>query len=407
MWHVRGHKRDRVPGYAHAGLAFAENMTTTRVCFERGLCICLLAAGITLSQQDSAYGGETAQHRRPEVDPVSTGPDHDGLAQCPAEREAGDRAADMMSKSAAHAYGNAQFADAERLWRRALKHAGTSSRRGIAWSNVGSAAAAQGRWTDADEAYGRALSEVAADSAAASNTLNNRAGLYRKTGRLVEAEQTARSALAIAEKINDQVAIASRAHTLATILAERGQLEDALTFLKRSHQLKTAAGLASHPDIGATASVTAQVLLLMGRRAEAEVFAIESLAIARRSKGAAEILIASSLSVLASIYGVSGRRAEADGIHREVIAILDVKLGKQHPDSARARVDFAGYLHAIGRDQAATVMYTEALSVYEHAFGAGSPRVVAVQKAMAISQEAVSRSQAGRLIRSPVVTKPR
>jgi hypothetical protein len=22
MWHVRGHKRDRVPGYAHAGLAF-------------------------------------------------------------------------------------------------------------------------------------------------------------------------------------------------------------------------------------------------------------------------------------------------------------------------------------------------------------------------------------------------
>jgi tetratricopeptide (TPR) repeat protein len=370
------------------------------------MCICLLGAGITC-QQGAAYGSETAQHRRPDVQPVLTHHDRDSLAQSDADRKAGDEEADIMSKSAALAYGNAQFSEAERLWRRALENRVRSSERAATWSNVGSAAAAQGRWTDADEAYTNALTEAAADSVIASNTLNNRAGLYRKTGRLVEAEEAARSALRMAENIKDQVAIASRAHTLATILAERGQLEDALMFLRRSRELKTAAGLASHPDMGATASVTAQVLLLMGRRAEAEGFTNESLAIARRNNGAAEIPIASSLSVLASIYSVNGRRAEADGIHREVIGILDAKLGKHHPDSARARVDFAGYLRVIGRHQAAIVMYTEALRVYEQAFGEGSPRVIAIQSALATSRKAVRRSQGAWVLHRAEVDKAR
>jgi tetratricopeptide (TPR) repeat protein len=369
------------------------------------MCICLLGAGITFCQEGSADAGETAQLRNPKIDPVTT--DHYSLAQPHGERGAGDQAADTISKSAALAYRNAQFTTAERLWRLALEHGGPALQRGVTWSNVGSAAAAQGRWMEADEAYSHALAEVAVDSLSASNTLNNRAGLYRKTGRLVEAEQAARAALAIAEKSKHRVAIASRSHTLATILAERGQLEDALMFLRRSRELKTAAGLASHPDMGATASVTAQVLLLMGRRAEAEAFANESVAIARRSNGAAEIPIASSLSVLASIYTVNGRRAEADGIYREVITILDAKLGKHHPDSARGRVDFAGYLRAIGRDQAAIVMYTEALRVYEQAFGEGAPRVLAIQSAIATTREALRLSQAGRLSHRADVDKAR
>ena len=311
-------------------------MTTTHVRIARALCICLLGAGDTLGQQDSAVGSETVQHNRLEVPSLLTARDSPakGVVQNVMRRT--EQADVLLSKSAALAYGNAQFGEAELLWRRALETRTSSHELATTWSNVGAAAAAQGRWAQADEAYSRALAEVAADSAIAGNVLNNRAGLYRKTGRLVEAEQAARSALAIAEKSKDQVAIASRAHTLATILAERGQLEDALMFLRRSRELKTASGLASHPDMGATASVTAQVLLLMGRRAEAEAFVNESLAIARRSNGAAEISIASSLTVLASIYSVSGRRAEADGIHREVIGTLDAKLGKHHPDSARS-----------------------------------------------------------------------
>jgi tetratricopeptide (TPR) repeat protein len=232
-------------------------------------------------------------------------------------------------------------------------------------------------------------------------------GLYRKTGRLVEAEQAARSALESPRRSKIRLPLRVVHTRWPRFLPERGQLEDALMFLTRSRELKMAAGLASHPAMGATASVTAQVLLLMGRRAEAEAFANESLAIARRSNGAADIPIASSLGVLASIYSVNGKRAEADGIHREVIAILDAKLGKHHPDSARARVDFAGYLRVIGRDQAAIVMYTEALPVYEQAFGPGAPRVIALESAIATTREALRRSQAGWLLHRADVDKAR
>jgi hypothetical protein len=109
--------------------------------------------------------------------------------------------------------------------------------------------------------------------------------------------------------------------------------------------------------------------------------------------------------VLASVYGATGRRAEADRLHREVIAILDAKFGKHHSDSARARIDFAEHLRAIGRNQAAIVMYTEALRVYEHAFGAGTPRVVAIEKAMAVTHQALSQSQAGWVVRHGVDRK--
>jgi tetratricopeptide (TPR) repeat protein len=370
---MRQRKQPEIGTSAYFARRFA--MTSTR--FGRAFCVCLLGFGFLFDRQLSGFANGTAQ--------TGTLPE-----------------SSVLSKSAALAYARAQFGEAERLWRRALESTAAADDTAITWSNVGAAAAAQGRWAEADEAYGRALALVSSDSAIAGNVLNNRAGLSRRAGRLVEAEQDARSALVIAENGNDQAAISSRLHTLATVVAERGQLDEALRFLTRSRDLKNAAGLAGHPDMAATASVTAQVLLLMGRHAEAEELANESLAIARRSNGDADTRIAAALIVLASVYGATGRRADADRLHREVIALLDAKLGKGHPDSARARVDFAGYLCSVGRNQAAIVMYSEALRVYEHNFGAGSPRVVAVQTAIATAREAVGRTEVGRVLRVPV-----
>ena len=92
-------------------------MTTTQVRFGHAFCICLLVAGNTLGQQDSAFGSQTVQHRRLEVPSLPTA--RDSLAEGRAERKTTDQQADvLLSKSAALAYANAQFSEAERLWRR-------------------------------------------------------------------------------------------------------------------------------------------------------------------------------------------------------------------------------------------------------------------------------------------------
>jgi hypothetical protein len=79
------------------------------------LCVFALLVRASREPECSADAGETAQLRKPKVDPVMT--DRYSLAQPDGEREAGDQAADAMSQSAALAYRNEQFATAERLWR--------------------------------------------------------------------------------------------------------------------------------------------------------------------------------------------------------------------------------------------------------------------------------------------------
>jgi tetratricopeptide (TPR) repeat protein len=309
----------------------------------------------------------------------------------------------VLSNLGAIAFARAQFGEAERLWRRALEHGVPSDETAVTWSNLGAALAGQGRTAEADEAYARALTLVPADSAKAGNILNNRAELYRRVGRLAAAEEAARTALSIAEKhAADQIAIASRAHTLATILAERGQLQEALDLLRRARALKIAGGMREHPDMAPTATATAQILLFTGEHTEAEELANEALAILRRTHGGQHPRTAVALDLLASIYDATGRMAEADPLYREALAICDATLGRNHADSARIRVDFAAHLRAVGRHQAAIAVYSQALEAIESTFGAGNPRAAAVRAAMAQTYRAMGRpTEAARSERIP------
>jgi tetratricopeptide (TPR) repeat protein len=310
-----------------------------------------------------------------------------------AESEAtAEKRAIVLSNLGVIAYSRARFAEAERLYKRALAGGLPSTDSAVTWGNLGAALAAQGSIVEADAAYARALALTSGDSRVAGNVLNNRAELYRRAGRLEDAEQAARAALAVAEKHPaDRRALASRVHTLATILAERGQLQDALELLERSRDLKIAEGLKDDNETAATASATAQVLLLLGKHAEAETLANESLAMWRRIYGPAHPRTAVGLELLASIYSAKGQRAEADPLYREALAICEATLGGSNPETARIRVSFAEHLRRLGRERAAIGVYTDALRAYQHAFGIDSPRVVTVKAAIANTYRRLGR----------------
>jgi eukaryotic-like serine/threonine-protein kinase len=111
-------------------------------------------------------------------------------------------------------------------------------------------------------------------------------------------------------------------NSLGTLLSSRGDIESE-TILRRALAISQSATGREHPRVADQMHKLAAALTRLGRLAEAEPLARESLELTIRTMGAGQQVIASSrLPLLAEIYDLQRRHAEADQAYEAAIAKL-------------------------------------------------------------------------------------
>lgn len=265
--------------------------------------------------------------------------------------------------------------------------------RAIAMSNLATLYRTMGRYAEAETLFRRTLETLSRtagmDSVEAETVWGNMGELFRRQGRLEEAEQAVALALAIGEKQpGGDPRRPHLLHALATVYAEQGRHDEALMLYMQALELRagdpvssaiTMTNLAtvytarreyqkaqpwaerayrtlvetmgpSHPHTAVAANNLAQVYRLQGRYAEAEPLYREALAAWEKALGPNSIEVAQGLRNLADFFEERGKLRGAIELFQRASSILEERLGREHIDVLVLRARLAGVYRALGRN---------------------------------------------------------
>ena len=194
--------------------------------------------------------------------------------------------------------------------------------------------------------------------------LNSLALLYRKQGRLSEAQSLLRRALDIYENALGPIHpdVATALNNLA-LLCPRGTpvlYHRAITIYERALGPE-------HPYTATGLHNLALQYYYMGRYTDAECLFRRSLVIRERAFGPEHPEIASCLSSLADYFD-QGRYAEATSLRRQALIIREATLGLEHPYTATSLSNLALTYDSQSLFDDAEPLYRQALAIYEKSF---------------------------------------
>lgn len=143
-------------------------------------------------------------------------------------------------------------------------------------------------------------------------------------GRYDEAEVALREALDIRRVLLDpkHLDLAESQHTLALLIADRGDFGEAEPLLRGALSIKREA-LGRHPEVTDLMLNLARMLWLRREHSEAEGLAREALEILTERLGPNNMKIASGLNILGGILHQRGERAEAEKVFRRSLSIRE------------------------------------------------------------------------------------
>jgi len=196
-----------------------------------------------------------------------------------------------------------------------------------------------------------------AESAEASDTLNDLSVALADAGHYVDAEAAARRAAAIRLRVSGEgnaatlVALYSQAHALF----ELGRWAEADAIFGRVRPAQEALLGASHPKVLLTRRQVARVAGLLGRYDEAARELETIVAVQRGGAGAAEA--GYTLVQLASLRLLQGDLRAAEAAGREAVRSFEARFGEGHADLAWARSTLAEVMIEADRlDEAASLL---------------------------------------------------
>jgi serine/threonine protein kinase len=180
---------------------------------------------------------------------------------------------------------------------------------------------------------------------------NNRGAVREKQGRLAEALDDARRAVAAKEKAGgvDSPDVALSNANVSLYLAQLGRTEEALPYVERAIRALESSLGPEHPRNSFVLLNYAELLNELGRFSEARQSCQRSLAIFERQIGPADLHLAYPLTALGLAYLGEGKTTDALSVLERAAAIRDAKetnparLGEVHFALARA-------LLAVGQD---------------------------------------------------------
>ena len=159
-----------------------------------------------------------------------------------------------------------------------------------------------------------------------SYALSRLATIYRRTGKLLEAEDAAQRSMAVREELGDQHGIAASLITLSNIAAERGDLTRSLQYAQQAEDIGTAI---DDTDVVVSALLKvakAELLLQRPRDAAGHYAAAEAIAINNEDR----------VNVFAARYGIAKSRI-AIGDYASATAIADELLADARANNGAVR----------------------------------------------------------------------
>lgn len=216
--------------------------------------------------------------------------------------------------------------------------------------------AARAEYAQAERLYRRALeiyeNAMGSEHPQTATALNNLAELYRIQRRHKEAEQLCQRALAIREKVlgQEHPHTAQSLNNLALLLSDQEMDADAEALLRRALRIREKVLGKEHPDTANSLNNLAMLLSNQRKYEEAQPLHWRALAIREKSLGPAHPYTANSLSNLAYFLNHQGKPTEAEPLYRRALAICENALGPNHPGTVGVRSNLIYLLRAQRRN---------------------------------------------------------
>ena len=257
---------------------------------------------------------------------------------------------------------------------------------------------ALGRYAEGDAWQRQALAIVdrLGDDVLAGRVLNNAGSMQYRAGRYELAIASHREALRRLERAlgPDDLELANVLNNLGAPLDAEGRYDEALAQFRRALAIYQAREGASHPDVASELDNIGAALRDLGRLDEAIASLERALAIAERAEGRDAPPVASVLENLANALRDRGDTDRALALLDRALAIRTATAGPI--DIANVERDRADVLAAAGRDRAALDAYRRALDQLRRVLPADHPKVVELELNRSIVERRSGQAAAAR-----------
>ena len=192
-------------------------------------------------------------------------------------------------------------------------------------------------------------------------------GVYRRQGRVEEAETQYRKALAISEERASEdrkPAVAILTNNLANLHRQQGELEDAERMFRRALRLSTELFGESSGNVAAMMANLSAVLQSRGKTAEADRMSQRAVDLHRELFPPTDYRIGFALGTRIQVLMEQERFALARTAGEEALGLFQNNLGSEHPRTVEMHRTLAGVNRALGRLDAAATHGAAALAAY-------------------------------------------
>jgi tetratricopeptide (TPR) repeat protein len=186
-------------------------------------------------------------------------------------------------------------------------------------------------------------------------------------GRLKEAEEKYRAALALAEKHGNEDApgLALALRQLGVFLSSTERFEEAEPLLVRALSLQEKSLGPRHPDLVPTLNVLAQLLIAERRPTEGEQMLRRAIGLGVERDGVRDPEVTRAMETLGLYLQNNKRLPEALSLQREIVSNIAASFGKENEGYAQALSNLATTLMALERYDEAERVFQEIVDIGE------------------------------------------
>ena len=178
------------------------------------------------------------------------------------------------------------------------------------------------------------------------------------------------------------------ANTLALVLVEKGDVQQAEEAQRRAFKLRLEALGPDHTSLANSHHALALVLTAQSRHAEATAEHERALEIWEAALGREHPNVSMALVNVATSYFHQGMYEQAESTHREALRLREAALGPKHPEVLHARVNFALTLCRQGQWKACGEELEQALELQKTVLGADHRALARTHVNLAVAKQA-------------------
>ena len=182
-------------------------------------------------------------------------------------------------------------------------------------------------------------------------------------------------AIAIYEKLNNDVDAARATIDLAKVLIHDEALEKAGQYVSKAHKVFQSNSSRNIYDLASADILFARIKIKQSKLKEAEKRVVNALKYLNDSPFNTHYIKAEMLEQLGYIKILEGKELEAENIYKEIWDIYKKALGEEHPATARPLHSLAIVNKTVGKYAEAELLYQQALAIQISRMGNGDPLV--------------------------------